>query len=196
VKSVHFKSEPVEIYSDDCKYKLKLFTNGFMFCMPPSTKESKPVHGTKIFQRLGSFFDEKNDKGNSKRGRVDCAFLLSDIDRVETLDVWKYKDIKAYLGGEDELVLSHKAFAIFIRERRSPFIVRCESKEDVESWVDAFRFCVSGKKAKALGKNRTTVSRTGVVFGINNTRRLRSSGSERVFGNSIQWDADGEEIDW
>jgi hypothetical protein len=79
----------------------------------------------------------------------------------------------------------HKAFAIFIRERRS-----------LESWVDAFRLWVSGQKGKVIGKNRTTVRRTGVVFGINNTTRLRSSGSARAFGNSVQWDVDEDDIAW
>jgi hypothetical protein len=54
VKSVHFKSEPVEIYTHDCKNDLKLFTNGFMFCLqPPSSNPPSKPGGSNIFKRLG-----------------------------------------------------------------------------------------------------------------------------------------------
>lgn len=130
LKSVLIKRGPVEIYDPSSKetktYELMLFSNGFLFSTQlPKQTPNKVVRGTKLFGRLGSLFDEKNDtepessqpvnksvqgnkkvfgrlgsffeesKSDPKNENIKSAFLLSDIDRFETLDTWKFRDVKS-----------------------------------------------------------------------------------------------------
>ena len=198
LSSIFLKSEEIELYYDsdiidNQKFELKLFTNGFIICHKHNKQtqaDSSKIFGiSQLAGKLSSFnFRQSKSDLESKKGRVQSAFLLSDIDRVESLNVWKFREIKMYLSGNKEIASSERAFAIFIIGRRSPIIVLCTSKEDMESWIDLFRVCVTGQKSKVLGRNRTTVNKRGVVFGINNAMRLRSSKSNRLFGGSIDWD--------
>ena len=169
-----------------------------MFCHHETkTKSKKSVHISKLKFDSLSLLDSKSDTetgSKTKNGKVQSAFLLSDIDRIESLGIWKFREIKMHLSRSKEFAHSEKAFAIFITDRISPIIVICASKDEMLSWMDAFRVCITGQKSKALGKSRTSVTREGVVFGINNTRRLRSSASERIFGGSVDWDEDS--VDW
>ena len=194
VKAVFLKSEGIGLYEADTatceKCDLLMFSNGFIFCR-------KSVEGIQkkrgLLKRLGSLFeyDECSHSEQSKFGRIESAFLLSDIDRVETLKFWNTRDIKMHLRGNDEVAASGCAFAIFTRNERTPIIVCCATKKDVESWIDTFRVCISGQKSKVLGRNRQTINKDGVVFGINNRRWTRHTTSLRQFGDSIQWDDDG-----
>ena len=96
-----------------------------------------------------------------------------------------------HLKGNNELAASGRAFAVFTKHEKSPIIICCATKDDVDYWIDTFRFCISGQKSKVLGRNRRTVKKDGVVFGINNRRMTRDQSAPReIFDDNILWDDD------
>lgn len=197
-KAVFLTSGKIELYEPDTemcqKCHLLMFSNGFMLCRK-SVERLRNKGGNKggLLKRLGSLFedDEGDDLEQSKFGEIQSAFLLSDIDRVETLELWDAKETKKHLKGKNDL--GH-AFAVFTRHHKSPIIICCATKEDVDSWINTFRICISGQKSKVLGRNRQTVKADGVVFGINNRKMTRHTTSTRMFKDSIQWDDDDDDF--
>ena len=193
-KAIFLTSRKIELYKPDTetyqKCDLLMFSNGFMLC--GKSRERLRNKGG-LLQKLGTLFedDEGDELEKSKFGKIQSAFLLSDIDRVETLELWDAKEMKMHLKGNNDL---GNAFAIFTRHHKSPIIVCCANKEDVDFWIDIFRNCISGQKSKVLGKNRQTVKRDGVVFGINNRRMTRHTTSTCIFKDTIQWDDDGDDF--
>lgn len=211
LKSIFLKSETLKLYDDDQWYEMMFFSNGFLFREKKTQIQREKQKG--ILWRLGSLFDESNDDSEQQGKRlfgkkssnvssddvnsrkIHSAFLFSDIDRIENLNVWKFKEVRTHLNGNDELKKSGRAFAIFIRDVVQPIFVMCTTEESVTDWIDSFRICISGQKSKVFGKGRTTRTKDGVLFGINNRGGLRASDSSRRFGGTVQWDDDGE-IDW
>lgn len=144
--------------------------------------------------------DRKDKKSDcigidSKSKVVENAILFSDIDRVETLDEWGSREIKKYVDRTtakqdyDDATIRQCSFAIFIRGKKDhPLVALCSNSEEAKAWMDAFRVCIVGQKSKVLGKNRSSVYRRGVVFGINSSRRWW--GDAKELAPSVNWDGD------
>jgi len=213
LKPIFLKSETIKLYDDDQCYEMMLFSNGFLI-REKKTQTQKVQKRGNFFGRLGSLYDESKEDskpqgrglfGNKPSGvpsddtnrrKIHSAFLFSDVDRIENLNVWKVKEVRKHLNGNDELKRTGRAFAIFIRDEVHPIFVICTTEESVTDWIESFRICMSGQKTKVFGKSRTTLTKDGVLFGINNRGGLRAADSMmESFSGAVQWD-DDEEIDW
>ena len=88
---------------------------------------------------LGSL-GEKIKKGISSfkvEPKVECGYPLSDILRVELIDICYSESTKVYVNTS----WAKLVFAIFLRGRDGPLVVVCSKKDQCLAWVDAFRIC-------------------------------------------------------
>jgi hypothetical protein len=79
--------------------------------------------------------------------KLDFAFPLSDIERVESLHVCHSAKTEMFANSSWREV----AFAVFIRFRKNPLIMVCSKPQHREAWIDAFRVCLVN--SRKLGGN-------------------------------------------
>lgn len=70
--------------------------------------------------------------------KLDVAFRLSDIDRVES--IYDFEGSVMMLAGSEMSALS---LAIHLKEVIDPLVILCSKPGHVEAWVEAFRVCMS-----------------------------------------------------
>ena len=145
----------------------------------------------KLLSRSGSDYTT-GSSGECNDHKVENAFLFSDIDRVETLDVWKSSEIKKYiycpLVTKDEGSIRQRTFAIFLRDKlNEPLVILCSKQEEVKDWMDALEICIGEQKSMVLGRNRGSVRPKGKIFGINSSRRWWRSTKDVGLSSSINW---------
>eukprot|EP00578_Thalassiosira_sp_NH16_P013609 CAMPEP_0181113522 /NCGR_PEP_ID=MMETSP1071-20121207/20392_1 /TAXON_ID=35127 /ORGANISM="Thalassiosira sp., Strain NH16" /LENGTH=516 /DNA_ID=CAMNT_0023197565 /DNA_START=216 /DNA_END=1763 /DNA_ORIENTATION=- len=92
--------------------------------------------------------------------KVDCGFLLSDIKKVESINVCYSEETQMFVNSSwAELV-----FAIFVKGRDDPLIMVCSKPEHRLAWVDAFRTCcVNSIQLRANSGSRSATKIQGKV---------------------------------
>jgi hypothetical protein len=89
---------------------------------------------------LGSLGEKikKSISGSKVDPKVECAYPLSDIQKLECINFCHSESTKVYVDSSwAELV-----FAIFVKGRDVPLIVVCSKAEHCRAWVDAFGTCL------------------------------------------------------
>ena len=111
-----------------------------MFDLEPKKEETRWTLGSlgeKIKKGISSFRVEP---------KVECGYPLSDILRVELIDVCYSESTKVYVNTS----WAKFVFAIFLRGRDGPLVVVCSRTDQCLAWVDAFRICfVKSLKVRA-----------------------------------------------
>jgi len=69
--------------------------------------------------------------------KLDAAFQMSDIERIENMGDWDSKETKLFVDPE----LAPLTLAVYIKDARHPLMVMCSKPGHVEAWVEAFRVC-------------------------------------------------------
>eukprot|EP00804_Cyclotella_cryptica_P001785 CCRYP_018588-RB/>CCRYP_018588-RB protein AED:0.29 eAED:0.29 QI:100/1/1/1/0.8/0.66/6/1051/628 len=93
--------------------------------------------GNTFMKTLRNTLMGKLSQSDIKR-KLDVAFPLTDIDRVESLNICCSSKTKMFANSS----LADVSFAVFIRFRKHPLILVCSKPEQREAWVDAFRVCL------------------------------------------------------
>ena len=98
--------------------------------------------------------------GSNVERKVQCAYPLSDIDKVESLNVCSSEATSVFVNSSwAELI-----FAIYVKDRYEPFIMVCSKPEHRKAWVYAFKTCCvksvllrAGMGSKAARKIRSQI---------------------------------------
>mmetsp|Transcript_11818 Transcript_11818/g.25916 ORF Transcript_11818/g.25916 Transcript_11818/m.25916 type:complete len:605 (-) Transcript_11818:1148-2962(-) len=85
----------------------------------------------------GKLGDKLKRLFNHAETKLQCAFPLSDIEKVESINICYSEATQMFANSSwTELV-----FAIYIKGREDPLIMVCSKPEHRLAWVDAFRTC-------------------------------------------------------
>mmetsp|Transcript_20959 Transcript_20959/g.44040 ORF Transcript_20959/g.44040 Transcript_20959/m.44040 type:complete len:646 (-) Transcript_20959:824-2761(-) len=110
--------------------------------------------------------------------KLDCAYLLSDIERIESLDVCNSEQTKIFANSS----WAELCFSIFIKGRQEPIILVCSKPEQRAAWIDALGVCIVNSirfQSDALDKKAMT-SQLGWQH-----RRIRASISSLVLEEDL-----------
>jgi hypothetical protein len=84
--------------------------------------------------------------------KLDLAFPLSDIERVESLNLCHSSKTEMYANSS----WGEVSFAVFIRFRKHPLVMVCSKPEQREAWIDAFRICLVNSRKLGGGTYQRT----------------------------------------
>lgn len=84
----------------------------------------------------------KLSQSNVKR-KLDVAFPLTDIDRVESLNICFSSKTQTFARSS----WANVSFAVFLRSLKDPLILVCSKPEQREAWLDAFRMSLVNYKS-------------------------------------------------
>lgn len=86
---------------------------------------------------LGDKLKKTLSVGTAIEGRVDHAFLFSDIEYVESINICYSKSTQMFVQSSwGELI-----FSIFIKDKKEPLIMVCSKPDHRSAWVEAFCCC-------------------------------------------------------
>jgi hypothetical protein len=108
--------------------------------------KDEPKQCNSLFGNLRKTLMGGLSKSDIKR-KLDFAFPLSDIERVESLHLCHSAKTEIFANSS----WGEIAFAVFIRFRKNPLILVCSKPQHREAWVDAFRVCLIN--SRKLGGN-------------------------------------------
>ena len=74
---------------------------------------------------------------NGVTRKLDVAFQMSDIERIENMGVCRSNETKMLVDSD----LAPLTLAIYLNGVRHPLVVMCSKPAHVEAWVEAFRIC-------------------------------------------------------
>jgi hypothetical protein len=98
--------------------------------------------GNMFMQSLRKTLLGKLSQSDVKR-KLDVAFPLTDIDRVESLNICCSSTTQIFAHSS----LANISFAVFLRSRKHPLLLACSKPEQREAWVDAFRICLVNSRS-------------------------------------------------
>jgi len=93
----------------------------------------------------------KKSMSGPKQHKLDCAYPLSDIERIESINMCSSQntDFFAHSSWADLV------FAIFVKGRDEPLIMVCSKPEHRRAWVDAFKtVCIKSLQLRAENGSR------------------------------------------
>lgn len=110
--------------------------------------------------------------------KLDCGYLLSDIERIESLDVCNSEQTKIFANSS----WAELCFSIFIKGREEPIILVCSKPEQRAAWIDALGVCIvnSIRFQSDAPDKKTMTSQLGWQH-----RRIRASISSLVLEEDL-----------
>ena len=93
----------------------------------------------------------KKSMSGPKQHKLDCAYPLSDIERIESINMCSSQDTDFFAHSS----WADLVFAIFVKGRDEPLIMVCSKPEHRAAWVDAFKtVCVKSLQLRAENGSR------------------------------------------
>mmetsp|Transcript_8593 Transcript_8593/g.19311 ORF Transcript_8593/g.19311 Transcript_8593/m.19311 type:complete len:432 (-) Transcript_8593:122-1417(-) len=158
------------------------------------TQQPKSHQNQNLWGSLGKLLKKALDRSDVTP-KLDAAFLLSDIDRIENLGV-------CHLTSTQLLPTSDWArhtFAIFLKEVEEPILVACSKPGHVEPWMHAFSACIESLKQKRHGSHANILpegSEPGVVLGVKDEKKRKKRTSRDMWkGSTVDWGFTFDETD-
>jgi hypothetical protein len=103
-----------------------------MLDLKPKKEENRWTLGS-LGERI-----KRSISGSKVEPKVECAFPLSDIHKLEWVSFCHSESTMVYKNSN----WADLVFAVFIKDRVTPLIFICSKKDHCKAWVDAFRICV------------------------------------------------------
>eukprot|EP00585_Thalassiosira_rotula_P008715 CAMPEP_0196136728 /NCGR_PEP_ID=MMETSP0910-20130528/4940_1 /TAXON_ID=49265 /ORGANISM="Thalassiosira rotula, Strain GSO102" /LENGTH=614 /DNA_ID=CAMNT_0041397063 /DNA_START=35 /DNA_END=1879 /DNA_ORIENTATION=+ len=75
--------------------------------------------------------------GTETERKLDCAYLFSDVEKVESINICSSESTKALANSS----WADQTFAVFVKGKDDPMLMVCSKPEQRLAWVDAFRVC-------------------------------------------------------
>lgn len=111
--------------------------------LAPAPKEEKTLFGS-----LGKRLMKVLTPSDAQR-KLECAYLLTDIEKVECLDICHSAKTRMFA----ESSFGNLSFAIFLKGQEQPLCVICSKPEHKNAWINAFKVCIVNGIQNAADKS-------------------------------------------
>lgn len=111
--------------------------------LAPTPKEEKTLFGS-----LGKRLMKALTPSDVQR-KLDCAHLLTDVERIECLNICYNRKTKVFA----ESSFGHLSFAILVKGEEQPLVVICSKPEHKDAWINAFKVCIVNSVKNSTDKS-------------------------------------------
>ena len=115
-----------------------------MLELTPTPKKEKTLFGT-MGKTLTNMFSSKD----SVQRKLDGAYLLSDIERIEGLNTCHSAKTRMFA----ESSFADLSFAVIVKGQEQPLVMICSKPEHKDAWLNAFKVCIVNSIQNGSGKS-------------------------------------------